>query len=215
MHCNSSNDDSSGTLARVPAAKAKRFLRELANLRDETSAGKRFMKRFQGLWPTPGRYLGPLLCENISRAPGAKSDDDQVDEMLHEHLILPLRDGVRAIWSAPNHRTKHWGVFRILDDAVFRESSVYLWPFWHHPRNVVSLPAPGPFEQALEYLIRPDVRTYFCPNRECLTPYFFPNHSGQKYCSDACTKPAQREFKRNWWAKHGRAWRKKRENKRS
>lgn len=217
MLSNSSETDGPRALAWVPAAKARHFLLELANLRNEMDAGKRFILRFVGLWPIPGRYTRPLFSENITRAPGAKSADNQINEMLHEHWILPLRDGVRGIWTAPTRRTKLWGVFRILDEVVFKEdqSSAYAWPFLVHPDKVVSLPPLSAFEQALEYLIRPEVRTYFCANRGCPTPYFFPTHSGQKYCSEACAKPAQRKFKRIWWRAHGKEWRKKRKHKRS
>ncbi len=48
-----------------------------------------------------------------------------------------------------------------------------------------------------------------CPNPDCPAPYFIAQRRSQKYCSDACALPAQREFKRDWWREHGSSWRRK------
>lgn len=47
-----------------------------------------------------------------------------------------------------------------------------------------------------------------CPNPTCPAPYFIAKRRSQKYCSDACSLPAQREFKKAWWREHGSDWRK-------
>lgn len=49
-----------------------------------------------------------------------------------------------------------------------------------------------------------------CPNPDCPAPYFIAMRRSQRYCSEACALPAQREFKRAWWAEHGSEWRKQR-----
>jgi hypothetical protein len=200
------------TLAVVSASRARSFLFELANLRDEVEAGKRFLLKFVGLWPEPGRLHGPLINENVSHMAGSKPENEQIDEMMHSHWILPLREGLRSVWTAPDLRMKQWGIFRILDEVVFQEdpSSPRFWPFWQHPSKVACLPVPIAFEQALLYLLRPGVRTGLCTNPECPARYFFPHRKGQKYCSAPCAQPAQREFKRNWWAAHGSALRRSR-----
>jgi hypothetical protein len=99
---------------------------------------------------------------------------------------------------------------------VYQENqpSAFLWPF-RNPSEVINLPMPTPFEQILEYLIRFDVCTRLCANRECPASYFLPRRRSQKYCSDVCALPAQREFKRRWWQAKGKPWRRRRENKRS
>jgi hypothetical protein len=55
-----------------------------------------------------------------------------------------------------------------------------------------------------------------CGNRtgECPTPYFLKYRPRQKFCSDACALPAQREFKRKWWSAHGKEWKQKQQHKR-
>jgi hypothetical protein len=46
-------------------------------------------------------------------------------------------------------------------------------------------------------------RLRFCPTPKCPAPYFIAQRRSQKYCSDACSLPAQRECKRAWWREHG------------
>jgi hypothetical protein len=46
-------------------------------------------------------------------------------------------------------------------------------------------------------------RMRFCPTPNCPAPYFMAQRRSQKYCSDACSLPAQRECKRTWWREHG------------
>jgi len=46
-------------------------------------------------------------------------------------------------------------------------------------------------------------RMRYCPTLGCPAPYFIAQRRSQKYCSDACAVPAQREFKRAWWREHG------------
>jgi hypothetical protein len=53
-------------------------------------------------------------------------------------------------------------------------------------------------------------RMRYCPNPTCLSPYFIAYRRSQKYCTDACALPAQRELKRAWWKEHGDEWRKAR-----
>jgi hypothetical protein len=208
---NSSSTKLARTLAPISTASVKTFLLELANLRNDVDAGKQFLLRFAGLWPPTGKYETRNIENDIDKGPGAKPELEQIIEMLVEHWLLPLREGVRAIWVAPDLRTRQWGVLRILDEMIFKEdiSDAYAWPFLRYPDRIVNLPPPTAFEQVLRYLIQPNLRAYVCANGECPAPYFFGSRIGQKYCSEDCALPAQREFKRAWWAAHGNAWRRK------
>jgi hypothetical protein len=47
----------------------------------------------------------------------------------------------------------------------------------------------------------------YCANPECPAPYFLAKRRSQKYCTQECALPAQREFKKAWWAEHGENWR--------
>jgi hypothetical protein len=197
----------------------KTFLRDLANLRDDVDASKRFLARFMDFWPLPGAHTGQLIEEKMDRKPGAKPELEQLAEMLHQFWFMPLREGLRSIWTVPDLRAKQLGIVRLLDEMVFTEdrSGAY-WGFPTLPaqfRKLASFPAPTVFEQCLLYLIRPGVHTSLCANQECSAPYFFQSRRGEKYCSTDCARPAQQEFKRRWWREHGRVWRKQRKSGRT
>jgi hypothetical protein len=55
-----------------------------------------------------------------------------------------------------------------------------------------------------------------CANKdnECPTPYFIKKKPNQKFCSEVCALPSQREFKKQWFRVHGDEWRKKWQRKR-
>lgn len=140
----------------------------------------------------------------------------QLAQGLFEWVWLPpLRNAVRAIWEAPDKRQKQRRVFYLLErladssNSLLVESSVSFYP----PGQEKTLPPPTPFEQVMLYLLREDVHTSRCANRECPAPYFFPRRQGQKYCSIDCALPAQRKYKRDWWSTKGKEWRKWRNNK--
>lgn len=50
-------------------------------------------------------------------------------------------------------------------------------------------------------------------NDGCPTPYFLKYRPQQEFCSEACALPRQREFKRRWWAEHGKEWQRRRRTK--
>jgi len=64
-------------------------------------------------------------------------------------------------------------------------------------------------------MLQNSARLGICTSRKdrCLTPYFLKYRPQQEFCSAACAKPRQREFKRRWWAEHGKEWQRKRQRK--
>jgi hypothetical protein len=107
--------------------------------------------------------------------------------------FLPL------IWDTPDLRVKESLVLGLLRAVP----GFGLWLV--RPRYV-----PSPFEQVLIHFFKSADKARHCGNPDCLTPYFIASRRSQKYCSDTCAAPAQREFKRRWWAEHGEARRKAR-----
>lgn len=61
-------------------------------------------------------------------------------------------------------------------------------------------------------LLQNSDRLGICASRKdrCSTPYFLKYRPQQEFCSAACAQPRQREFKRRWWAEHGKEWQRKR-----
>src|SRR5262249_14737577 len=58
-------------------------------------------------------------------------------------------------------------------------------------------------------------RMRYCPTLDCDTPYFLARRRSQKYCSETCAAPAQRQFKKDWWTEHGSKWRKQAQRKKA
>ena len=205
MVSNSSRKSRFRTLASIRTDKAKKFLLQLANLDEE--AVPRFKRRFGDLFFPE---VPALLIQNWAiRVEEEDVVDLSADEKLWKYWLLPLRDSVRRLWIS-DERDKRWGTFRILEkyfligSSRLAEGPVKDDVEWFLPPNL------GPettCEQIFTYMTG---RTSRCQNASCHTPYFFAIRRSQKYCSDVCAIPAQREFKRKWWAENGPEWRHKR-----
>ena len=117
---------------------------------------------------------------------------------LHMHLC--------RIWDQPDQRTREWGIFLLLlltrGEAGAQHLTLLGFPD--------PLPPPTLFELALLWFADVRDRARHCQNPDCVAPYFFAKRRTQKYCSQECALPAQREFKRRWWAEHGAARRQQR-----
>lgn len=202
---NSSKKRPPQTLARLSAAKAQEFLVELANLLDDQSAVERFQKRFADMLPAMGKYIERE--QEVSRGiPGLiKVVHVKKDRSLR---ILEVRDVLRTAWREPDLRTREYLIFLIQQRTLPEEYADSI-------RLISNLPTPSPFEEALIYLRRLGGQARYCSNPECAAPYFITKRKSQKYCSDACSKPSQREFKRQWWAEHGENWRTQRKRKKA
>ncbi len=184
------------TLARVSAAQVRRFLEELVNLSDDLKAAERFKVRFARF--LPWAHLRQQAVTLISE--GEVPPNAQRMRMIHYDELLPLRDALRSVWVTPDLATKEWRILSLGSMMTFL-GSVY---FSAEPRPLT------PFGQALVYFFRSASTTRYCTNPNCHTPYFFATRRGQKYCSEVCALPAQREYKRRWWRQHGSTWRKSR-----
>lgn len=95
---------------------------------------------------------------------------------------------LRLAFDAPTLRQREW----YLHDA---ES------YYHQMAGLSGSPPTHatPLEAVLYHFRRIAERALHCPNPDCVAPYFFSTKKGQKYCSDVCALPAQREAKRRWW----------------
>lgn len=223
------------TLARISAAQAERFLTELANLRDDDAARVRFKRRFADLLPQPSQlvplveelirlsqpegeqwhvkvvqdgevpYISPVTWDAMEKLSGKPLQFCYINKPRDIQTIDWWLDWVRSflplIWDSPDLRLRESVILRLLRTAP--DSA--LWLVRPSARYM-----PSPFEQVLAHFLKAADRARHCNNPDCLTPYFFAKRRSQKYCSDACALPAQREFKRRWWAEHGEARRKAR-----
>lgn len=214
---------------RIPAAHLRKFFLDVANLRDDVEAVRRLLARHERILPRPLHLY--QLFDTFSLANPAVTLRD-VDEAALRSWFIPLRNWIQSVWLAKDIRTKRYLLYRLLDVEVYaregrssltsqeegegRKPRAALWVsntmFLQGPVSLEPSP-PTPFEQALNYLLISASRTRKCANSECITPYFFANRRTQKYCCDACAKPAEREAKRRWWRTRGKAWRARRRSR--
>ncbi len=201
---NSSNKGSSRTLARISPQKAKTFLTGLANLENLESAARRFVLHYGAVFrdelPTSLIYNWAIRGEEEGVV------DLSEDQRIWKYWLVPLRDAIRFLWTR-DLRTKQWGIFRILEKFFARgDRGLAVGPvtddvecFWGNSLGPVT-PCERIFMQLMQH-------TSVCGNSACPAPYFFAQRRSQKYCSEECAAPAQREFKRKWWSEHGPKWR--------
>jgi hypothetical protein len=109
----------------------------------------------------------------------------QAGTLPWERLFATL---LQKAWDARTLRKREW----YLHDA---ES------YYHQMAGRVGDPPTHAthLEAVLYHFRRIADRALHCPNPDCVAPYFFSSKKGQKYCSDVCALPAQREAKRRWW----------------
>lgn len=177
-------------------------------------AVKEFEKRYGDLIPV--KWLlstHKKVVEQVKSGPFAYL----IDTQTMSYSTPELRDALRAIWSAPDWRTKEWGTLNLIHRSMVHDDSFPNYgPLSVDFRNgsMVPLPPLTAFETCLRYLLRNADRAVVCANAECPAPYFFAGRKSQKYCTEKCAQPAQRKSKQEWWAKNGKKWRHRRETKR-
>jgi hypothetical protein len=215
-------NDPSRPIAPISAARAREFLCQLANLREDQKAALRFKTRFGDLflsevpWAAVRQSALNSEAEGFADEVGKLADDSRPewseDDLLQRYWLLPLRDAIRAVWEAPDLLVKQWGVFTTLANYfTFGDRSLFVGPVQGPLEgSAYSTGPPGPCGRILLHLLKNADLTRRCGNPECPARYFFAARRSQKYCSTECSKPAQREAERRWWNKNGAAWRKAR-----
>jgi hypothetical protein len=174
MKTKSSQKTRDQVLGVMSAQRAKRCLLDWANLRaasgDVDTVHRRLIQRYPEIFPA-GAPDGPLMPSQQS-----------------EGIVLGFGMLLVKAWDARTLRVREW----YLHDA---ES------FYHRVTNRFADPPTHatPIEALVYYFRRNAERALHCPNPDCVAPYFFATKKGQKYCSDICALPAQRESKLRWW----------------
>jgi hypothetical protein len=197
---NSSANTTDQALARISPAEAECFLIELVNLASDTNAAKHFEKRFGRLLPWNRSELHTTTIKEIDFG-GDPSAAVGID--LEFLQLFTLRDVFRSIWTTTDMKTKEWRIFLLQANATMTASFL----------SIIGPPPPSPFQQSVLYLFKRATKTRGCSNPDCPSPYFFAQRSTQKYCSEDCALPFQRDYKRRWWRKHGSDWRRRRKNR--
>ncbi|SRR6266481_2465813 len=208
----SSKKRKNGDLAKPALAdQAKELLKAVANLRDDDGGFQWFQTNF----PYVLEDLAPRPVLRAVRSTGPEDEPYnyyawcQDAESKYRDWLLPLRKTLREIWRAPDKRTKEWGMFRVSQDFFLQGDASLIFPPLDNPADIllVNLKPPGRTERLLLELMRWAELTHYCDNQDCPAPYFIASRRSQKYCSEECSKTAQQESKRRWWAEKGTQWR--------
>ena len=181
-------------------AQAKLFLEELANLRDEPEASLRFWDRYESFF-RPGAFRVNREAWSEHRQAGTQPvgiwtvapllSPEENTEMLHE-VLLRMREGLREAWGIAEPRRKEWKLFQLREK--FHQMSVAAETQMNEP------PPPSGMDFALRYLIRVMHKARICENPGCDSRrYFLSDRRARRFCSDACAKPAQSDYKSKWW----------------
>jgi hypothetical protein len=185
----------------MPSGRAERFLLELANLNEADQASvSRFQERYSDFIPA--------VPEQGKVRIASKSPQSGLYELeSFPRLIFNLQFLLRRAWEQPTplEREIHLNLtlhevqkhFLELTKMKPAEGSSY-HPVWKAIGNIAV---------GLTHAQRVTDRMRTCPNSSCPAPHFVAKRKTQKFCSEICAAPAQREQKKAWWNEHGENWR--------
>ena len=118
-------------------------------------------------------------------------------------MFKMLRDMLRAAWKGNDTMLAY-----LLSKSFNPEEGNYIVPDWrrsgfrYEPHTI--------FQAAVYELLKHSRQARVCANPDCPATYFLAVDHRQKFCSEDCTRPSQREWRRKWWEQHGKQWRKQR-----
>jgi hypothetical protein len=186
----------------VSPGRAERFLLELANLKiTDATSRSRFEQSFSDfIPPTPGRLY------DVTESPPS-----QLYEVISfPRFIFTLQHLLRAAWERPTtfDREVHLG---FTTQEVYKQflRATDMKPAEDTPLHALWKPL-GKVFICLTRAQRVADRMRRCDNASCPAPYFIAERRNQKFCTEICAAPAQREQKATWWKEHGPEWREKR-----
>jgi hypothetical protein len=183
-------------------------------------------------YPQVGDYTHPAFHRFVFRwgkffsAYDVEDDTDELD--LFEFLVFWLCPYMRMAWSGSSPREREWYVHKVRqiynEDRVLRseegrrlnslKEQQGLKVREDFEKLVLGLPPPNPIDAALQYFQQVVGQASVCQNPLCQHPHFLAAKFAQKYCSDLCARPAQKEAKQKWWRKRGAEWREQQKKKR-
>ena len=172
----------------VRPADLKRFLQELANVRDERKSLERLHERFRPFL----RHFTALSELGLYR--------DELRLLWHPTEGIP-----QAEWEA----FEEWKKYRpdaqpgeMICNRWLKRSEVGLLARWEKSRREL-MPSVTDLPAVLVYgcLLFAN-RLFYCANPNCPAPWFIGTRHGQQYCSEVCSAPAKKAAKRKWWAAH-------------
>ena len=195
------------SLGRSYGPKHGRFSEEFANCRSDASAIVRFTRRY-----------GPLDCKpEPSRTFRFQLDEWNENQRGFRWLWSMAQNGLNGAESLALGMVKDKGFESVVEFAPEGWSlAVRPEDRWIYSNSSLSYQAGSLLRFLfLDLLSCPRERLRKCARPSCENPFFIARDLKQNYCSEPCAAWAQREWKRKWWAKHGKDWAKRRTKARS
>jgi hypothetical protein len=177
---------------RKSAVQAKRFLEELANLRDDRKTYARFLKNFAEFFP-PGAFSVMQLAASSRDTAWGGNRTPETDERARIAALANMRGLLCEAWAIPNTelRRKQWKIARLRER--FHQSCVASYEQMTEP------PPDSLMDYALQHLHRLIKNAKVCENRECTARrYFIAARSTRRHCSAVCAGPAHKRY----WEEH-------------
>jgi hypothetical protein len=197
----------SNSTLEVTPARAREFILDLANL--DNAPGERLADGMERLarkfWP----WIRTLAASTLRQQPdGSVAPLNMSSPLALGAVLMPggqpfgpilsFGEMLRAAWRQPTRIERERQILILLADLVKLHIEAGTKPTWE-------------FEVLLQALHAADLMRV-CQNAHgeppCAAPYFIASRRSQRYCSDICSIPAQRAYKRKWWGDYGDANRK-------
>jgi hypothetical protein len=144
-----------------------------------------------------------------------KKHHPEILSTIDDYTLALLQGQLRMAWDAPDQRHRDWCLYQ-MRDYLYQSSAREEWLRQHDSTGRIASKQPagyqfGPpppitkLEAVLVYLqSRIGDRTKHCGYEDCPTPYFIAVKRWQKFCSEKCAGPGNREVKRKWWHEKGK-----------
>lgn len=132
--------------------------------------------------------------------------------------LIDIRDLLRRVWEAPERRSREWCSFQLRQRFYGWQAQADFWRanlqthkefidpegqklFEEWGKGSYLDPPPVNGFEAMVFYLQTTVADHAkrCLNPDCPAPYFIAKKRWQKYCSEECAGPVNREQKRRWW----------------
>jgi hypothetical protein len=218
----SSQKPSSKILGVLGRPEAERCLLQWANLRDLPYSSEQralFREKLSAGIPLAPTEECRKMVERNPQVFGPNALDWEAHGVhgfgLTVFDLIEIRDLLRLVWKAQERRSREWYSFQLRQRFYFWQAKADFWRTHPHtpetPIHPTTMKAmselswldPPPvtgFEAAVFYLQTSIAdRAKYCGNPDCPAPYFIALKRWQKFCSEECAGPVNREQKRRWW----------------
>lgn len=184
--------------SKVSPKRADEFLWGLLNLRvDDRKRQAAFLREFADLLPKNQLF--------------ASEWEPLVIPFEESKLVQVAQRGLAYAWRGPTPLVREVAILHLIGRYLqfAPEPRGELFPLDQKPeyRTWLVDQSVDAFVLVLLRALHIAEKMRYCANPTCPTPYFIAKKRRQKYCSEECALPAQREFKKAWWSEHGAAWR--------